>query len=195
MPCKNGIRKNLERSKEYYKKEKEYDPAKARWSSLADRIYKTHSGFEGLSANERLYFAVGILDGEVYNGGIDQFFSNSSGGYYKVVVDGLLELKAFESLKLLQEAKTIFFGDGDVPCDRQARFKEMRQLTEAEEHGAERPSWYLRIKKINDEYYADPDGLGNKLEWFSEEKDFLEPFKKGAEKISSHNSGGCASSA
>src|ERR1044071_1964337 len=76
MPCKHGNRENLERAKEYYKKQREYDPVRELWKSLVHRVHKTNAGFAGMSEVEKTYFTVCVLEGEVYNGGMHQFFSN-----------------------------------------------------------------------------------------------------------------------
>lgn len=184
MPCKQGIRENIEKSKEYYRKQKEYDPVRELWTSLVNRVYKTDSGFAGLSEEEKTYFVVCILDGETYNGGIEQFFSNSSGEYYSRVLDGLLELEAFETLKLLKEAKEILFEERPIPTGQRERYKAMRHLPK---NTTEKPDWYVRLDQIDGEYYEDPDGLGERLETYAESKGLIEPFKKGAEQVASRN--------
>lgn len=63
MACKKGIRKDLENAKRYYAKQKEYDPYRELWSSLAKRNHKTEAGYEGFSADERLYFSATLVGG------------------------------------------------------------------------------------------------------------------------------------
>lgn len=90
MPCKHGNRENIDKSKEYYKKQKEYDLFRELWHSLVNRVYATddeEEGFNALTEDEKIYFAVGVLDGEVYNGGMLQFFSNSSGSLFQKVLN------------------------------------------------------------------------------------------------------------
>jgi hypothetical protein len=179
MACKQGIRQNIEASKEYYKKQKQYDPFRALWFSLVNKVHKTDAGFSGLTEEEKTYFVVNILDGEAYNGGIEQFFSNSSGEYYLRAIDGLLDLGAVESLRLLREAKEILFGDGPVPEKQMDRYHAMRHLPDGAEK--EKPLWYLRLDEIDSEYYKDPDGLAEKLKLYAEDKGLVEPFMKEAE--------------
>jgi Domain of unknown function (DUF4375) len=62
---------------------------------------KRLKGFGGLPRQEKLYFSVCILDGEVYNGGFHQFFFNYSGEHYHEAFFGLAELGAFHSRELL----------------------------------------------------------------------------------------------
>lgn len=175
MPCKQGNRENLERSKEYYRKQKEYNPVRELWLSLVNRVHKTDQGFVGLNQTEKLYFSVCVLEGEVYNGGFHQFFSNSSGEYYSHVVDALLELRAFESLKLLREAKEILFGDLAVPDDHMERNRMMRDYPNT---GIETTPWCIRLEQIDNEYCRNPDGLADKIDGYAETHGLVQPFKK-----------------
>jgi hypothetical protein len=80
MACKQGIRKSMDASRDYYESLKSYDPFRELWKSLVERSSLDRS-LVNFSVKEQRYFAVSLLDGEVYNGGFDQFFSNSSGNY------------------------------------------------------------------------------------------------------------------
>ena len=176
MACKQGIRKNIEDSKRYYQEQRKYDPYRELWKSLVHRVYSTESGYRGLNHAERLYWSVGVLDGEVYNGGFDQFFSNSSGELYQDVIDGLLELKAPASLKLLLRAKEILFPDGEPPRDQEERWRAMRQYPE--KVGAARPEWSVEVDELDKAWYEDPDQLGDKLRAFAEGHGLVSPFRK-----------------
>lgn len=94
MACRQGIRESIEQSKEYYRKQREYDPYRELWVYLVKKVHGEENGFENLTKEEKLYFTVSIFEGEVYNGGMHQFFSNSSGEYYEEAVKGLKALKA-----------------------------------------------------------------------------------------------------
>jgi hypothetical protein len=85
------------------------------WRSLVDRVHNAPEGFGGLTWAEQTYFAINVLHGEIYNGGFVQYFSNSSADCYPRAVDGLKELGATQSLKLLLEAKETLFGANPVP--------------------------------------------------------------------------------
>jgi len=175
MACKQGIREGIERSKEYYKEQRKYSPARALWSSLVDRVHNTSEGFEGLSDDEKTYYAVGVLDGEVYNGGMHQFFWNSSGGVYESVVDGLLELKAHQALRLVTTAAGLLF-DGEVPRDRETRCNTIKEYPD--DSSAPMPDWADKIEEISSAYCDDPDGIGDRLDAFAKEKGLIEPFEK-----------------
>ena len=165
MACMQGIRKNIEQSKEFYNKQKERDPVRDLWLSLVDRVHKKPGGFEGLIDDEKLYFAVSVLDGEVYNGGMVQFFSNSSGEYFDEVVAGLKSLGAESSLKLLQQATKILFGNKTPDKGRATRWDQMRQIPES--LADQLPEWCIELDSIDRQYCDDPDNLSVKLTEFA----------------------------
>jgi len=176
MACKQGIRENIEKSKEYYKKQKEYDPFRELWAHLVKKVHATESGFEGLSKEEKVYFSVGILDGEVYNGGMHQFFSNSSGELYSEAVDALSLLGATNALWLLRRAAKILFDSAAPPKDRFQRWEAMKQYPE--DGSAPLPEWSVELEKVNDQYWEDPDNISELLNEYAEENGLVQPFYK-----------------
>lgn len=159
MPCKNGTRKSMEASKEYYKKERELDrtcPFRAFWSDLISRVYDETKGFDSLSDEEKTYYSVNCLSGEVYNGGFVQYFDNSAGEHYKYAELGLIQIGAQATLKLLRQARAEAFGTGSVPTDRGLRsaVTDDEQIQNA-------------LDKLDGEFYKDPDELGDKLESYA----------------------------
>ncbi len=175
MACKQGIRQSIEQSKEFYRKQKEYDPYRELWMNLVKKAHANENGFESLTKEEKLYYAVGIFNGEVYNGGIEQFFSNSSGELYSKVVEGLKALKADNSLSLLKQATKILFGDVAPLKDRLQRYNSMKQFPSYDSEP--RPEWAVELDKIDQQYYEDPDNLGELLTNFAETTGLIEPFK------------------
>lgn len=91
------------------------------WSSLARRVYDTPTGINGLTADEKTYFAVTLFHAEQYNGGIEQFFYNSSGDYFKQVVTGLKAIGALHSYGLLMLAARLIFRGKVPPVNENAR--------------------------------------------------------------------------
>ena len=88
MPCKTGTRETIEAGKRRILEERESeltDPLRRLWHDLVQRVHDTTDGFAALSETEKQYFAVSLLDGEIYNGGFDQFFFNHSGAYYRLL--------------------------------------------------------------------------------------------------------------
>jgi hypothetical protein len=167
MPCKSGIRDSIEASKRFYEEQKKYDPWRELWHSLVMRVHKTDAGFDGLTADEKIYYAVSILDGEVHNGGFDQFFSNSSGALFREVASGLEILGAHQALDLLMRAKQVVFRDAHPPIDRKERWTAMR-FSDSE----------ARTKALDefDRAFWKEAKLPERLRRFAEEKSIITPF-------------------
>lgn len=179
MPCARGIRKNLEEAKTRYRKQKEYDPFRELWLSLVKRVDDATEGFDSLTPDEKVYFAVSVLDGEVYNGGMHQFFTNSSGEFYEEAVEGLTVLKAMKSLELLREATTLLFADTHPPKDRAERWEKMRQYPD--DQLAPDPEWVAELDQIDGQYCEDPDGLSERLARFAEATGLITPYLNSAD--------------
>jgi hypothetical protein len=157
MPCKSGTRESIDAAKAYYQRERELDktdPMRLLWRDLVRRVYQTDLGYEGLSDAERKYFAVGLLGNEVYNGGFDQYFFNSSGSRYDDAERGLEEMGAIESLALLQRAKQALFGSTAVPTDTEKRRTILRRAPQ---------SCTDQLDELDEVYWTDPDGLAGRL--------------------------------
>ncbi len=171
MACRQGIRKSIEQSKLNSQKAREYSPWKALWADLVNKVYKTEQGMNGLTPSERVYYVVGVLEGEVYNGGFSQFFTNSSGSLYQEAVEGLYILKATQSLELLQRAKTLYFGNAVPPKERRARYEAMRHYSDDD------PNYHV-LDKLDSDYYKNPDKLSDKLCQYAESNGLITPFYK-----------------
>ena len=128
IPCKSGYRERIENGKRHIREEherKQNDPFHRLWVSLVERVYHSSTGFDGLSQAQKLYFALGLLEGEVYNGGFEQYFLNDSGSYYIYAEEGLIALGAFHTLELVQEAKEVLFPRVAVPVDAEERHRSL----------------------------------------------------------------------
>jgi len=162
VPCKSGRRDAIEtgkrREQEQRDREKN-DPFRRLWRELVHRVHQTELGFDGLSETEKRYFAVGLLDGEVYNGGFDQFFFNSSGSYYSYAVLGLKEMDAVQSLQLLERAKQVIFNFSEVLTDTKQRREYLIQT--------ESSSRSERLEALDALYWKDPDSLSSRCEAFA----------------------------
>ena len=158
MPCKRGYRKSIEDGKRFRAEQRRHEQSAERkyWLALVDRVYRAADGFDQLYPVEKTYFAVSCLIGEVYNGGFEQFFSNSSGSLFGYALDGLIELNAAKSVALLVKAKDALFGDSLVPLDRRDRFSQM--LTNSEDDDASSKASSL-LDALDKEFCVDEDGL------------------------------------
>jgi len=180
MPCKKGTRKQIDEGKRYYEEQKKYDPWRELWTSLVKRAYAVQDGWTEFSGPERLYYAISILDGEVYNGGMHQFFSNSSGELYAEALSGLQALGANNAARLLVEAATVLFGDVEPPKDRVSRWNSMKQYPENMD-SQNAPGWCGRLDGIDQAYWKDPDDLNARLVKFAEQNGLIQPFMKTSE--------------
>jgi hypothetical protein len=72
------------------------------------------------TAGQKAIYAVTLFAREVDNGGLDQFFWNSSGDLYPEVVEGLARIGAATLAEALESAAK-FFGDDQVYPDRKHR--------------------------------------------------------------------------
>lgn len=168
-PCKSGIRESIEKSKAYYQKQRELDrtdPQRLYWKTLVNRVHGEGASFDNLSKAEQRYFAVTILISEVHNGGFEQFFYNSSGDYYVIVSEFLLEVGAQNSLRLLREAKEILFLGAVVPLATSARRDFLASHLILEAH---------HIDGLDKAFCADPDGLDEKLRTYAVSNNLFEP--------------------
>ena len=159
MPCKKGTRKSMEQAKEKAMQDGELDktcPFRAYWRNLVERVYDEGQGFNTLSEEEKLYYSVCVLTGEVYNGGFIQFFDNTSGARYSYAELGLVRIEAKESLKLLRAAKTSLFGKQGVPKGQAERWAIIRKHTDEPD-----------LDELDTEFYKDADELDKKLENFA----------------------------
>ena len=158
MPCKGGYRQSIEEGKRFNEQARahEQSPERKYWLNLVSRVHGTADGFEKLSGLEKTYFAVSCLLGEVYNGGFEQFFSNTSGTLYGAALDGLIQLEALTAAALLLRAKEILFGYGDVPVDRKQRIELMQTVS-----NDNAPEW-RQLYELDKEFCEDPDKLAER---------------------------------
>lgn len=140
------------------------DPYRKLWVSLVELVHLSPSGFDGLSHPQKLYFAVSLLEGYVYNGGFHQYFFNNAGSYYAYAEEGLIALGAFQTLELLQEAKDVLFPSIPVPIS----IAERRQaLSSYPEDNSPTPKWSEKLDDLDNRYWADSEGITLRLGAFA----------------------------
>lgn len=169
VPCAKGYRKQLEESQNNYREDKKYRDSEeyAYWVNLSQKVSSV-ADLKKLTFEEQLYFVINVLIGEVFNGGFEQYFYNSSGAYYAETLQALKELKAFKSLELLESAKVTLFGSLDVPSDQGLRFailKSKENLENIELNRADKVFWEL------------PDHLDQKIRQYVQLKNLFKLFK------------------
>ena len=162
MACKQGIRQNITAAKVYYQQQRQPDTFRDYWTALVHRVHDTPDGFYRLSPQEQTYFSVSVLSGEVYNGGMHQFFFNSSGDYYSEALRGLEELGALRCRALLLAARQELFPADEPPRDTAAR----RALL---------PSPSYDLDATDKEFWTDPDKLEDRLRRYALDHHLVPP--------------------
>jgi len=84
-------------------------------------------GQNSLTETERQLCAAHGLEGEVMNGGFDQYFFNSTGNEAEIALAGLKAMGATAAAALLERAMAVF-PDGQPPSDRQRRLEAMTKM-------------------------------------------------------------------
>jgi hypothetical protein len=165
MPCKQGTRKQIDEAIKWREEQRNLvDPFRGLWLSLVNKVHKTAAGYEGLTESEKLYFSVGLLEGEVYNGGFHQYFFNSSASYFDDAIRGLDEIGAVESLTLLRTAKESLFPSCPIPSDTSER---RETLPWYPPKGETVPDWCKTLDELDKRFCQDPDGLGQRLQKYA----------------------------
>jgi hypothetical protein len=162
-PCKGGFRKNIEKGKKNREQQREFENSAERkyWLALVNLVFETPQGIANLNHPEKTYYAVKCLVGDVYNGGFEQYFFNTSGDLYCYAIDGLHELGAENSVNLLLKAKEVLFGSAPVPIDQLSRRSIM--ITLADDSG---PT-FENLSLLDAEFWKDPDQLAEKCEGYA----------------------------
>lgn len=174
MACKQGIRKSIEASRAFYKRLAEYDPVSELWKSLVTRSTEDRA-LTSFTSQERTYFAVGLLEGEVYNGGFDQYFSNSAGDYFAHAEAGLVELDASDAVRILREAAKTVFGRTPPPEDQAERWKAM------ERHQGGRRLFSKReaiLNALDKQFWDGSEDLADRLAGYAKAEGLLAPFER-----------------
>ena len=136
------------------------------YNSLIDRVHNSADGFNGLSDDEKLYWAVALFRNEVNNGGFHQYFFNSSGSYYEYAEKGLVAVGALHTLDLLRQAKEVVFPGVPVPVDTEVR----RNLLPVFEPDSPNPEWSRVLNGLDQRFYANTDNLTPRLEAFARQQ-------------------------
>ncbi len=106
-------------------------------------------GFDELSPAERVFRAVWELEGDVNNGGFEQYSFNSSGDTVFAVVDALTAIGASEAARIVAEANGMFPGSSP-PRDRRERWVLLDGLG---------PEQKAVLDKLDEEFLRYPDDL------------------------------------
>ena len=105
--------------------------------------------FESLNAMEKNVLFVEMLEGQVNNGGFDQYFFNTSGEYVYETLNALKEIKAPQTTGILNRAINVF-PTLPIPKDTDQRRELMKLIPESVSD-----TW----AKLDDEFYKYPENL------------------------------------
>lgn len=106
---------------------------------------------ERLSPSAQVLFNTGDFFGEIVNGGMSQFFSNSSGNRAHETLAALHTIGAVLCVQLLEKAMTLFPG-GIAPVDRQKRCEILFAFEERD------PQF---LEELDQVFYKRVDALGS----------------------------------
>lgn len=87
-------------------------------------------GFDGLTDAEKVFFCIWTLEGDVNNGGFDQYFFNSWSEYSIETVDAFEKIGASKTAAIIRRANSVFGSSGPAK-DRQTRQKQLDSLPES----------------------------------------------------------------
>lgn len=110
---------------------------------------KEDKDFESLNAIEKNILYVEMLEGQVNNGGFDQYFFNSSGEYAHETVIALKAIKAPQMADILNRAISVF-PTLPIPKHTEKRREYMEDIPESISD-----TWI----KLDDEFYKYPENL------------------------------------
>jgi hypothetical protein len=131
---------------------------------LALKVYHSPTGFDGLSHPQKLYFAVGLLEGEVYNGGFQQYFFNDSGSYYAYAEERP------DRSRRIPDAPTIAGSQRDSVSWRSRPCKNRGAPTVTSFRPAGKsptPKWSEKLDNLDKRFWADSEGIAVRFEAFA----------------------------
>ena len=111
------------------------------------------------SAGQRAVYALVATDGEVNNGGFEQYFFNSTGGLMDEAIDGARLVGAGKHEQILREAAAVFPG-AEVPNDHRRRQEVFDSIPAEEAEPA--------LGNLADRWYAAENELDRRLRAYVE---------------------------
>jgi len=131
------------------------DPAYEIFRVALDIVYDKGDGrnehIERLSKECRLVYLLWCFNGEIYNGGFDQLFTNSLGNHCMEIMQGLDVVGAKISYNLLGKALS-WFPNSSPSSDRRERWAQHELFSEQQ-------AYQTDIDRLDKEFYKDEDKL------------------------------------
>lgn len=93
---------------------------------VSDRVFDRYAkiGYDKLAQPEKVFVCIWGLEGEVNNGGLDQYYFNSSGDHALDAVSSLEAIGAKHTADVIRQANALFGEKGPSPH----RFTRQKQL-------------------------------------------------------------------
>ncbi len=113
-------------------------------------------GYERLTDAQKVFVCVWSLEGEVNNGGFDQFYFNSSGDWAIETPAALDKIGAVQAAAIVRKANSVF-PDGKPSNDRELRQQQLDALTDAVRDS---------FQQLDSDFYKYPDNLESLLRAF-----------------------------
>jgi hypothetical protein len=116
-------------------------------SDYGENLYK-------VTEEQKIVYHITRLESEICNGGLNQFFFNSSGQYATETLDSLRKIGATRTLSILEKAISFwpdFFVPKDTTTRRQELIEKIEQVADSE---------WTKLDKV---YYQDEDKITEKL--------------------------------
>lgn len=123
---------------------------------VSERVFNRYGklGYDTLAQPEKVFVCVWGLEGEVNNGGFDQYYFNSSGDHALDAVASLEAIGARHTANLVRQANALF-GDAGPSPDRFTRQKQLDTLGDAKTK---------KMNEIEQAFFKYEDKLGQLLE-------------------------------
>jgi len=115
-------------------------------------------GFDSLTTQQKVLSTLWALEGEVNNGGFDQFFLNSAGDLAFYAPEALRSIGANRMAALAEEANSVF-GPGGPPRDWETRRAQVRQFSDEVQE---------RLDRLGSQFYEYPDDIRKLLQAYLE---------------------------
>ncbi|ESU25214.1 hypothetical protein FSS13T_18560 [Flavobacterium saliperosum S13] len=132
--------------------------------SIWKKTQYDYDNFSNLNEIERTFIYVDILEGQVNNGGFDQFFFNSSGDYTYEVLEAYENIGAYKTANLISEAINAF-PKLPVSKDTETRRITMQDLSEEISE-----KW----NQLDDKFYEYEENIMNYLiEYIKKNKEMI----------------------
>jgi uncharacterized protein (DUF1778 family) len=124
-------------------------------------------GYEGLTPPQQALFRVHLLAAEVRNGGLAQYFVNSSGDLAHETLRDLQAIDLTDTHRILNEAMQLFGPEGPS-ANRKTRGRQLAALTRKQDTALER---------LDSEFYKDQGSIDSRLWLYAidHKADFVPP--------------------